>query len=123
MSYPRQNTLQTSATSGANAAAVVKLPSTTTIAPGDETNDLNPIGVNQRWRIHTIIASYSAAPTAGSLVITDGVFTWTIDVPTAGPVPIPSLDLQCAPGAEVDITLSAAGSAVVGHLNVSVTCE
>ncbi len=122
MSYPRQNTIQTSATSSTDAVATVALPSTTTSTPGDETDAPNPISAAQRWRIKGIVASYSVTPTTpGQLEISDGVSVdWTIDVTTA--LPLLPLDIQCAPGAEVDITLSAVSGAV-GHINVVADVE
>jgi hypothetical protein len=125
MGYPRENTIQVSATSAAGAAATVKLPNAATGAlPADQTGTIHPIGVNSRWRIRALTASYAAAPAASStLTITDGVFTWTVDLNSATPLALLQLDLQCAPGAEVDITLSAGGGAILAHLNLSVVSE
>lgn len=126
MAYPRENTIQTEATSAANAAATIKLPKGTTGAlPGDQGGDtLNPIGANQRYRLKSIFASYGGAAnptTPGTLTVTDGVFTWTFDV--TGPLTLNPLDVQCAPGAEVDITLGAGGASLIGHVNVSFSVE
>jgi hypothetical protein len=123
--YPRENTIQVSAISSAGGAATVKLPNATTgTLPADQTGKINPIGSSSRWRIRSLLASFSAAPASGStLQIADGVFTWTIDLNSATPLWLAPLDVQCAAGAEVDITLSAGGGAIVGHLNLSVVSE
>ncbi|HEX3804131.1 MAG TPA: hypothetical protein VHV75_14945 [Solirubrobacteraceae bacterium] len=122
MSYPRQNTVQTGAVgSAADTSASCALPNTETELPGDQVNAPNAITATQRWRIKGIVASYTATPaTPGQLVITDGVFTWTIDVTAV--LPLLPLDIQCAAGAEVDITLSAATGAI-GHINVTAEVE
>lgn len=120
MSFPRVNTTQVAAISASGAAATLKLPNASTGAlPADQTGTINPIGADHRWRIKSVIASYSAAGT-GQLTISDGTFTWTIDVPNLAV--LQNLDLQCGPGAEVDVTLSGVASAVA-HLNLSVVSE
>lgn len=120
MSYPRVNTIQVAAAGASGAAATLKLPNASTGAlPGDQSGVINPIGTDHRWRIKSIIASYSGTGT-GQLTITDGVFTWVIDVTSA--LVLQNIDLQCAPGAEVDVTLSGVASAVA-HINLSVTSE
>ena len=125
MAYPRENTFQAEATSTANAAATLKLPNGTTGAePADEAPTLNPIGIAQRYRIKFLSASFgsAAAPTVpAALTVTDGTFTFTFDV--TGPLVLQGIDWQCAPGAEVDITLAAGGASLVGHVNVSYTVE
>ena len=125
MGYPRENTIQVAAIGSAGAAATVKLPNAATGAlPADQTGAIHPIGANSRWRIRALTASYGAAPAASStLIITDGVFTWTLDLNSATPLALLQLDLQCAAGAEVDITLSAGGGVILGHLNVSAVSE
>ena len=124
MPYARLNTIQVAAVSAAGGAATVKLPNAATgTLPADQTGTIHPIGANSRWRIKAIVASYSALVATGALTITDGVFTWTLDVTTAQPLVLQNLDLQCAAGAEVDVTLGTAGGSLLAHLNVSAVSE
>lgn len=121
MSYARQNTVQIVAASPtADAAATLALPNGSTGAlPSDQVGTINAISPDQRWRIQSVVAGYGETGT-GLLTITDGIFTW--EFPVTGTVPLPNLDLQCAGGAEVDITLAAVTGAI-GYINVSVVSE
>lgn len=119
MSYPRINTVQVANVSASDAAVTVTLPNSTSVLPTGQSGSIFPIGADHRWRIHAIVASYSATG-IGELTITDGTFTWTVDV--TGTLVIPQLDLQCGGGAAVTLTLGALTGAV-GHLNVSAISE
>jgi hypothetical protein len=125
VSYPRENTRQVEATGAANGVTTLKLPNASTVEPGDETPvGLPGISVNQRYRIRFVHASFgaAAAPTTPvAFTITDGVFTYTFDI--TGPLVLTNIDWQCAPGAEVTMTLAAGGASLVGHINTSVVVE
>lgn len=93
-----------------------------------------PATANRRWRIDTILASYSAAPTGGRLTIDydeairpDGtdpalVNLLDIDLPTSGAfnpnLPVDGLRIPVA-NAVVTVTLFSGGGTVVGKLNVT----
>lgn len=69
--------------------------------------------------LHGIQCSYSAAPTGGSLIITDGTYTWNIDLndtPFAFECAIPFTN-------DITATIKAGGAAVVGKLNLQYTEE
>lgn len=76
----------------------------------------------QTIRITHLSWSYSAAPTAGSLtVVVNGVTIWQSDITSAGSgaVPLPPGGIICQAGQNAVVTLSAAGAAVAGRLNVA----
>lgn len=109
MGFARENSIPFDHVGAANAAAVAA-----SAAPP----------ASNRLRLKYVVASYSAAPTAGLLTISDGVnVNWEIDMPNAGPLVLPDLDLQCAAGAAITITLSAGGASVVGKVNAYATFE
>jgi hypothetical protein len=125
VSFPRENTIQVAAVgAAADTVTTLILPNSQTGAlPGDQTanGEINPVTANQRWRIRGLIASYGATPAApADLVISDGEFTFTI--PMVGPLPLLPLDIQCAPGAEVTVTLAAVAGAI-GYLNLTAVIE
>lgn len=73
-------------------------------------------------RICALSGSYNAAPTGGVLtVVVNGVTILQADITAAGlfTIPLPDGGLECAAGFNAVITLSAAGAAVAGRLNVA----
>jgi hypothetical protein len=78
----------------------------------------------QSIRLEHLSASYSAAPAGGTLtVVVNGVTIWQADITAAGPAlpPLPPGGLLCQAGQNAVITLTAAGAAVVGRVNVATT--
>lgn len=76
----------------------------------------------QAARLLAISGSYSAAPTAGTVtVVVNAVTILQLDITAAGPfsVPLPPGGLECQAGQSAVATLTAAGAAVVGRLNVA----
>jgi hypothetical protein len=76
----------------------------------------------QSIRITALSASYNAAPTGGTLtVVVNAVTILQLDITAAGPlsVPLPDGGLLCQAGQNAVITLTAAGAAVTGRLNVA----
>lgn len=70
--------------------------------------------------LHSIIASYSAAPTGGKVTIEDGAGTtvFEADITAAGPTTIPfPVGLMGTKNTALVITLAAGAGAVVGKLN------
>lgn len=66
--------------------------------------------------------SYSAAPTGGRLLVTDGgVTVYDVDIIAGGPtaIPLPAGGVGGGVGNAMVVTLAAAGAAVVGKLNTS----
>ena len=94
----------------AGAAAAV-----TVTAPAAGTNETTPSVV-----ISKVHCSYSAAPTAGGLTITDGTNTlFAIDITAAGYTPVEfNPPIKLAAGLSAVVTLLAPGGAVVGKLKV-----
>lgn len=95
-----------SATAAANTAVTVTVPAT----------------AGQANRIQALSGSYSAAPTGGTLtVVVNGVTILQADITAAGlfTIPLPDGGLECAVGFSAVVTLTAAGAAVVGRLNVA----
>lgn len=97
-----------------------------------------PAVATGRWRLVAILASYSAAPTGGSLTVVgdqvplpDGSnpaakTVVDLDVIAGGPlaVPLPPQGIQMPDaGADMIVTLAAAGAAVVGSLTVVAELE
>jgi hypothetical protein len=71
--------------------------------------------------VHSIVASYAGGTASGSIKIEDGAGTTVFfaDIPAAGIYTIPfSAPLVGSKGAALVVTLAAAGSGVVGKLNV-----
>jgi hypothetical protein len=78
----------------------------------------------QSIRLQHLSASYSAAPTGGTLtVVVNAVTIWQADIIAGGPMlaSLPPGGLLCQAGQNAVITLTAAGAAVVGKLNVGTT--
>jgi hypothetical protein len=78
----------------------------------------------QSIRLEHLSTSYSAAPTGGALtVVVNGVTIWQADIIAGGPTlpPLPPGGLLCQAGQNAVITLTAAGAAVVGRVNVATT--
>ena len=78
--------------------------------------------VFQTLRLMSLSGSYNAAPTGGVLtVVVNGVTLIQADITAAGlfTIPLPDGGLVCQSGQNIVITLSAAGAAVTGRLNVS----
>ena len=99
-----------SATAAANTAVTVTVPATGGLAN----------------RIEHLSGSYSAAPTAGTVtVVVNAVTIFQADITAAGlfAVPLPPGGLLCQTGQAAVITLTAAGAAVVGRLNVGYTVK
>lgn len=68
-----------------------------------------------------IDVSYSAAPTGGSVTVTDGATVDDkFDVTVAGQtnIPLPAEGLQCGAGNQVTVTLAAGGAGITGRVNV-----
>jgi hypothetical protein len=122
--YGRTNTIIGNATSGAGAALTAKLPNQASsggviFAPAAGGTALPGISAVQRWRIKSVFAGYNGAAATGSmLTITDGVFTIIVPVGILNPI-----DLQCAAGAEVDLTLGAGATSILGFLTVIAEVE
>ena len=77
---------------------------------------------SQAIRLTSLSWSYSGAPTGGTVtVVVNAVTILQLDIAAAGPgfVELPPGGLECALGQSAVITLTAAGAAVVGRLNVS----
>ena len=75
----------------------------------------------QSIRIEHLSVSYSAAPTGGVLtVVVNAVTIWQADIIAGGPTlpPLPPGGLLCQAGQNAVITLTAAGAAVTGRVNV-----
>lgn len=73
-------------------------------------------------RLTALAVSYSAAPTAGRVTISDGAtVVFEVDITAAGPlsVPLPQGGLQGTAGAAMTVTLGAAGAGVVGKVNTA----
>jgi len=81
------------------------------------------VGVaGQTIRITHLSWSYSAAPTGGAIsVVVNAVTIFQLDDPatTDNFITLPPGGLKCAAGFSAVITLTAAGAAVVGKLNVA----
>lgn len=77
-----------------------------------------------RWVVHSILASYSAAPTGGRLTISGlvGTLTLDLDLIQVGPTLIQGPFVGIAETAVV-ITLASGAGAVVGKLNAIITEE
>lgn len=76
----------------------------------------------QSIRITALSVSYSAAPTGGTLtVVVNAVTIFQADITAAGlaAIPLPDGGLLCQAGQSAVLTLTAAGAAVVGRLNVA----
>ncbi|HET9125003.1 MAG TPA: hypothetical protein VFN65_08985 [Solirubrobacteraceae bacterium] len=106
----RQNSLPFSAVSAADQPAVAELE--------------NPLD-DHRLRLRHVVASYGGGtPSRGLLTISDGAdVDWKIDLPDGRPVVLQALDLQCGPGANITLTLAAAGAGVVGKVSAYATFE
>ena len=93
-----------SGTSGANAALVATLTGVT----------------DWRHKIYSVVWSYSADPTGGSLTSTGlrgtGELFYNITVGGPGAVPMPPVYADL--GSDVTFTLAAAGGAIVGTLSI-----
>lgn len=77
---------------------------------------------SQAIRITSLSWSYNSAPTGGVItVVVNAVTILQLDVTAAGPgfVELPPGGLECALGQSAVITLTAAGAAVAGRVNVS----
>ena len=92
--------------------------------PAANTNAVNSIVANaaQRFIVHGIQWSYSAAPTNGRLTVSDGTTRVDLDITAAGPGAI-SCAIPCDYGAALTITLAAGGGTVVGKLSSQVVIE
>jgi hypothetical protein len=77
----------------------------------------------QRHRLTMMMASYSAAPTGGNLLVTDGgAGAFAVDTNAAGPLPpapMPAGGIQGSVNAAMVITLAAGGAAVTGRVNAA----
>ena len=112
MSYPRENIIVAQGTPAANTAAVAELAN-----PGSAT----------RWTLQRVTGSYSAAPTNGKLIITDGkslTLTWYVG---AGPFDI-ELGMASGPGGETGVervtaTLSAGGAGILGSVILTASVQ
>jgi len=85
----------------------------------------NP-GTNFRLRVRSVIVSYAGSGTlaGGNLTIADTVgVAWSIDIATAGVLNLTPLEIQCAAGQAVVITLAAGSANVFGKINALVTLE
>ncbi len=75
-------------------------------------------GANKRRVVRTAGWSYSAAPTAGKVTISDaGTDVWAQDITGAGPA-IETLEYVGGVNTQIVVTLAAGGGTVVGKLNV-----
>lgn len=104
----------TSATPGTPQSATAAVNTAVTVTVGAV--------AGQAARITALSGSYSAAPTAGTLtVVVNGVTIFQADITAAGlfTVPLPPGGLECQVGQAAVVTLTAAGAAVVGRLNVA----
>lgn len=100
-----QGSLPISATAAVNTAVVVTVPATAL----------------KSNRINSLSVSYNAAPTGGVLtVVVNAVTIFQLDVTATGPtaIPLPDGGLLCANGFAATVTLTAAGAAVAGRVNV-----
>lgn len=77
-----------------------------------------------RWVVHSVMASYSAAPTGGRLTITGlvGSLTFDLDLIQVGPLLLFGPFVGITETAVV-ITLASGAGAVVGKLNAIITEE
>jgi len=73
---------------------------------------------NGKHRLADVLFSYDAAPTAGSLLISDGTTDILVAITDAGPGRIPSHFLPIESTDQITVTLAAAGGAVTGTLNI-----
>lgn len=109
---------------GAGASAVQETPLTPVsgTAAVNTAVTITVTGVaGQTIRLAALSGSYSAAPTGGTItVVVNGVTIFQADLTAAGlfVVPIAQGGLICAAGFSAVITLTAAGAAIVGRLNV-----
>lgn len=74
----------------------------------------------QRHRLTMLAVSYSAAPAGGRIQITDGgTLRLDLDITAAGTttVPIPAGGIRGAVNADLVLTLSAGGAAVIGKIS------
>jgi hypothetical protein len=79
--------------------------------------------VGQRRIVESVQWSYSAAPIAGNLQITDGVNVYLdLDVTAAGAGGL-TMCITTLINTPLTVTLAAGGSGVIGKLAVQSTCE
>lgn len=99
--------------------AAQSLLAQTVISAANADGVINIALTASRIVIHGIQSSYSAAPTGGRLILTDGTYTWDIDLDNTpfifnGSIPF---------SANLTATIKAGGASVVGKLNLQYTQE
>jgi hypothetical protein len=67
-------------------------------------------------RLKSVSWSYTAAPTNGSLTISDGTRSRQHDITTGGPGFIPLDDFESPPGVSLTATLAAGGAGITGSV-------
>ena len=89
-------------------------------SPAANTAAVVSLGTGETYNVVAcVVWGYDGVPTAGSLVITDGVTTITVPIVDTGPGKLElTRPFAGAADAGVTITLAAGGAGVTGKLNV-----
>lgn len=108
--------------SGLKTAPAPSTPQHATAAANTAVTQTFAAVAGQSHRLTGLVVSYSAAPTAGRVTVSDGAaVVFEVDVAAAGPVsvPLPAGGLQGSVNTAMTVTLAAAGASVVGKVNTA----